>query len=378
MRERKRDPLRELLDREIEAFTAEASRDAGNLSAQRIERLGQLARLIEIRNSSRPKPRNWGAALVLMCTLAVVSVLLFARIPETDIELDVSLAEASFALAKDQVVTNAMELSALGASGLRSVQLPRSRGESRDTSQTLEEPGPAISLTCSSVGTRHGTVTLAPLLLAAGTRVTLHYSELPNQGQLSTNAANLAFQATVDGPVTVGRSGSPARELDFTSPRPVLLEGGSEETELDLIFSEMPQSPFSPQLQVQDLSFARIDQFLGPDRTLIKRLSTILSGTLYFESLNGQERRLRPGEELRFERSHGEIRTLDLADHHIGLKFHGRVRGMTTGAGEGHRSLMPTYLEWLWARHGLSLLWATSLYFFGLIAGALRWWGIRI
>lgn len=293
MRERKRDPLRELLDREIEAFTAEASRDAGNLSAQRIERLGQLARLIEIRNSSRPKPRNWGAALVLMCTLAVVSVLLFARIPETDIELNVSLAEASFALAKDQVVTNAMELSALGASGLRSVQLPRSRGESRDTSQTLEEPGPAISLTCSSVGTRHGTVTLAPLLLAAGTRVTLHYSELPNQGQLSTNAANLAFQATVDGPVTVGRSGSPARELDFTSPRPVLLEGGSEETELDLIFSEMPQSPFSPQLQVQDLSFARIDQFLGPDRTLIKRLSTILSGTLYFESLNGQERRLR-------------------------------------------------------------------------------------
>jgi hypothetical protein len=376
MRERRRDPLRELLDREIDAFTAEAARDAGNLSAQRIEGLGHLARLIEIRNSLRQKPRNWWAALVLMGTLAVVSLLLFARIPETDIELEVSLAESSFALAKDQVLTSAMELSALGVSGLRGVQLPRSRGESREVSQTLDDSNPAISLTRSSIGKRHGTVTLAPLLLAAGTRVTLHYSELPNQCQLSTNAAGLALQATVDGPVTVGPSGSPAREMDFTSPRPVLLEGGSEETELDLTFSSMPQSPFSPQLQVQDLSFARIDQFLGPDRTLVKRLSTILSGTLYLESLNGQERRLRPGEELRFERSQGEIRTLELADHHIGLKFHGRVRGMTTGAGEGHRSLMPTYLEWLWARHGLSLLWATSLYIFGLIASALRWWGV--
>jgi len=378
MRKHTRDPLRELLDREIDALTAEAEMAAGNISAERIEGLGHLARLIEIRNSQRSKPRNWWAALVLMGTLVIMSVLLFAKVPETDIELEVSLAEASFALAKDQVVTNAIELSGLGASGLRSVQLPRSRSESRDTSQTRDESSPAISLTRSSIGTRHGSVTLEPLLLAAGARVTLYHSELPNQCLLSTNVAGLAMQATVDGPITVGWSGSPAHELDFGSPGPVLLEGGSEESQLDLTFSGMPQSPFSPQLQVQDLSFARIDQFLGPDRTLLKRLSTILSGTLYFESLNGQERRLRPGEELRFERSNGEIRTLELADNHISLKFHGRVSGMTTGAGEGQRSLMPTYLEWLWARHGLSLLWATSLYFFGLIAGALRWWGVRI
>jgi hypothetical protein len=39
---------------------------------------------------------------------------------------------------------------------------------------------------------------------------------------------------------------------------------------------------------------------------------------------------------------------------------------------------MPTYLEWLRARHGLSLLWGTTLYLFGVIVGALRWWGIRL
>ena len=362
----------------MDAFAAEAVRDPGNLSAQRIEALGHLARLIEIRNSLRQKPRNWWAVLVFIGTLVVASVLLFARVSETDIELEVSLAEFSFALAKDQVLTSAMELSVLGVSGLRNAHLPRPRGESLEASPSPGGPGAAVSLARSSIGTRHGTVTLAPLLLPAGTHVTLRYSNVTNRCQLSTTAAGLTLQATVDGPITVGLSGFPARELDFASPRPVLLEAGPEEIDLDLAFSKMPQSPFSPQLQAADLSFARIDQFLGADRTLLKHLSTILSGILNFESLNGQELRLRPGEELRFEHSHGEIRTLELADHHIGLKFHGRVHGMTSGAGDGRRSLMPTYLEWLGARHGLSLLWATSLYFFGLIAGALRWWGARI
>jgi hypothetical protein len=35
---------------------------------------------------------------------------------------------------------------------------------------------------------------------------------------------------------------------------------------------------------------------------------------------------------------------------------------------------MPTWLEWLRARHGLSLLWGTALYLFGLAVGVLRWW----
>jgi hypothetical protein len=140
----------------------------------------------------------------------------------------------------------------------------------------------------------------------------------------------------------------------------------------------MPQAPMVPQLQVGDLSVLRIDQFFGPGRTLVTRLSTILSGTLFFESLNGEERHLHGGEELQFERSTGELRTLELEADRIAWKFHGRVRGMTTGTGEGRRSLMPTCLEWLRARHGLTLLWGTSVYVFALIAGALRWWGVRI
>lgn len=95
---------------------------------------------------------------------------------------------------------------------------------------------------------------------------------------------------------------------------------------------------------------------------------------LYFQSLNGKERSLRPGEKIRFEQVRGEIRTLRLDDNQIALKFHGHVQGMSTGSPENRSSLMPTCLEWLSARHSLSLFWGTTLYLFGLITGILRWW----
>jgi hypothetical protein len=78
---------------------------------------------------------------------------------------------------------------------------------------------------------------------------------------------------------------------------------------------------------------------------------------------------------IHFEQVRGEIRTLRLQDNNIDLKFHGRVRGLGAGPEENPRSLMPTWLEWLRARHSLSLFWGAAIYLFGLIAGVLRWWG---
>ena len=366
-----KDPLRELLDHRLEALAAQAVRAGSVPSAAEIESIASLAKLIDLRNSLRPKQRNRWPALVLAATLAVVSILLFVRVGETEIELEAASKELSFALAKEQMITGALDLAALGVSGLRSVELPV-------TASGVQSGAPAVELTRDSVKGRAGSVTLAPMLLPARARITLRRSDVPNQYGVIVRAAGLSLQGALNGPIRVGLAGAPAREYDFASPQPIVFAGGSEDITLDLTFLAMPQEPVVRQLQVGDLSVLRIDQFLEPGRTIVTRLSTILSGTLFFESLNGQERKLRDGEELQFERSDGELRTLELAANHIGWKFHGRVRGMTTGTGEGRRSLMPTCLEWLRARHEVTLLWATSLYLFALIAGVLRWWGIRI
>jgi len=368
MRRQGPDPLRDLLNREVEAFAAAAQEAKDGLSAQRLETIARLAKVIEIRDAARRTRRNWWPALVFVGTVAVLSVLCFATVRETEIELEIWAGQISFTLAKEQVVTETLAVSSLGVSGVRTVELPQS-----------EEVQPsAISVTPGAEGGRSGSLTLAPLSFPANASLRLQRLDSAKRFRLSTNAAGLAVQATIAGPTNLAFASMPARTLDFPRPRSIVIHKGAEDLDVDLAFQTLPQSPLAPQIAVRQLSFLEIDQFLAPDSTLVRHLSTILSGTLYFESLNGQERRLRAGEQLQFDLSRGVIRTVELAGSGIGLKFHGLVRGMTTGTGEGRRSLMPTYVEWLRARHGLSLLWATALYAFGLVAAALRWWGIRI
>jgi hypothetical protein len=373
MRESRKDPLREFLDRELVALTSEATSTNAAPSTERIETLNNLNRLIELRDCLGKKRRVWILPLVLVATLIIASALLFARVDETDVELELSLSGLSFTLARDQVFTGATELTELGVSGIRNVELPDPLGRPIETDESPE----SLSLEAGTAGPRKGTVTLAPVVVPTGTRLTLQCADIARKYRLSTNAGGLSLRASIDGPVEVRPSGSATLKFDLAAPRAVFIEGDGDGLDLDLTFAAVPRSSFSSQLDVSEIAFSGIDQFLDLDRTVVRRISTILAGKLYFESLNGAERQMRPGEDLQFRRSRGELRTVELADHSISVRFRGHVSGMTSGTGEGRRSLMPTYLEWLQARHGLALLWGTSVYFFGLIAAALGWWGVR-
>jgi hypothetical protein len=373
-----KDPLRERFEKELETLAADAAGSEDGLLPPRIEMLNGLARLIETRDALRPKPRNWWPPLVLAGTLAIVSVLLFARVRETEIELDVSVTQLGFSLPRAQVLSDAIDLSSLGISGIRNVQLPASQ-ESQATEAAPSGNGQTASFVSASIAeAQHGTITLAPVVLPSSAAVRVGCSDAPNQYRLSLSAQGVELKAAVSGTVTLSVPGSPNRVTVFATPKQITAQGGSEEIDVDLTFPSSPRLGLSPQMEVREMDLMRLDQFLEPDQTFVKHLSTILSGTLFLESLNGQAFKLRPGEELLFEHSQGEIRSLVLAGNHIDLKYHGKVTRMTAGTGEGRRSIMPTYLEWLRARHGLSLFWATSLYLFGLAGAALSWLGVRL
>jgi hypothetical protein len=374
----KRDAFRDLLSREATAIRDEVIQSGGQVSAERLASLERLARLAELSDAVQPPRRKrWPVAVALGLTLLLVSILLFVRVPATEIELDLVLSEVSFVLSSAQRLSGALGLSALGVSGLREVGLPADAR--RDASRRGGSDGAevAIRLSVDSSGTHRGTVDLAPLILPAGTQVWVRRTGVSRQYRISLKspqASKVVLGADVNGPVRVAPSGAPAEAHDFPSPRAVVFEPGSDEVDLDVTFLSGADTAFSSNISVRQVSLFRIDEFRDPNRTFARRTSTILSGALYFESLNGQELKLRPGTGLQFERTDGEIRTLELGDHGLIVKFHGTVLGMTAGPGETRRNLMPTYLEWLTARHGLSLLWATTFYLFGLLLSALRWW----
>lgn len=376
MSKAEKDPVRELLRRKANALASKAVGSEG-LSDEDIAGLGRLAKLIEIREAALPPRRNWWAAGVLACTLAIVSVLLFVRVPETDVELDLTISGVRFTLASDQVIAGAMRVAQLGVSGLRRVELPIDAEAGGGAGQFSADQS-AIRVSVNGSAKSPGVATLAPLSLSTGASIGLQPVGGPYEYTLSIRAPAVAMRVDVSGAVDLALAGSPQRQVDFRSPRPILLRGGQDDVDLDMTFPAATPSPFSSQLAVRDLALFRIDEFTEGNRNLVRRVSTILSGTLFLESLDGEAHHLRPGEALQFEKSDGEMRELQLADNRIGLRYHGQVQGMTTGSGEGRHSLMPTYLEWLRARHGLSLLWGAALYVFGLAAGALRWWGVRL
>jgi hypothetical protein len=143
--------------------------------------------------------------------------------------------------------------------------------------------------------------------------------------------------------------------------------------DFDLTFSGDVERSFSAHFPITDLSMWHVEESHDLAGTLVDRVSTILSGSLFLSALEDREYKLRSGQPLEFTQPSGILRKLSLADGKISLRFEGAVHGIRTGAGEGFRSLMPTYLEWARARHGVTLLWGSAIYIFGLAMAVLRW-----
>jgi hypothetical protein len=368
------DRLRELLRRNAKTLTDEAIESGGEISAGKLEELGRLARLVEVRAAEvQPHRARWPIAVLVGITLIVVSVLLFARVPETEIELDLVLSDVSFKLPRQQVLSGVIKLSTLGVSGQNEIRFPRVGTRAEQTLRASEGLGSAIRLTAVSDGKQQGTITLAPVTVPSETQFWLRPTDIPNAFRLTIKGSSLKLKVDVSGPVGVALAGMRYEELNFVSPQTIHLQAAANDVDIDLGFPSAPTKVFSPQLAATAVSLFSVTELLDDEHTIVNRVSTVVSGSIYFESLGGRELRLRSGEAISFESSQGEIRTLAMQEGQIAFAFHGKVRGMMAGMDQ-KRSLMPTYLEWLRARHSLSLLWGTTLYILGLIISVRGWW----
>jgi hypothetical protein len=379
----KNDSLRELLARRAKALAEEASRPNGHPSTENVQELELLAKIVNIRDAAiaPPSRKRWPVAAVLGLTLLIVSILLFVHIPETEIELDLKASEVSFVMSTQQALTQTIGLTALGASGLELVVSAAGIDHGALGTLPLDRPAAAIHLSVESSDKPKGTINLASLVLPAGTQVSLRGTRTSHESRLSLTipeGSETTGKVELNGSVLAGLAGSIPIKLDLVSPRAILLQAGSRALDLDLQFADGAHHALTPNVAVRDLLLSRIDESQGLERTVIHQVSTVVGGTLYIESLNGKERKLRAGETVRFANSVGEFRTLEMLDDGVALRFVGRVQGMSTGWGEHASSLMPTYLEWLKANQALVLMWSVTLYVFGVVVAILRWWRVSI
>ena len=256
-------------------------------------------------------------------------------------------------------------LASLGASGLAGAALPGA---------PAGPGGAARALLQAASGAGGGTISLAPLVGAAGAEVTLRTSDVPNELRLSVKGLDGSVRVDVSGTISARLSPQPRQTIDAATPQAVELAPGPGEVDLDLVALNPAVSPLAPSLAISTLTLARIDEVSQGGRSVVRRISTLQSGSVFFEELGGREHRLRAREALRFREARGEIRAVRVADGRLVVNFHGRVRGMASGSLDRPHNLMPSWLEWLRANQPLGLLWGTALYLFGLLTTLWQWW----
>ncbi len=357
--------LRRLLARRTEETAAEVVQ-TGTVPGDRMEELTRLERLLKLRESSRAgERRGWSLPLVAGITLLVASFLLFTHVRNTPVELDLTVSEIGFVVPTSQPLSNPMSATTVRVSGLTTVQLPD------------ENPRPASYVVVSTPhASGSGTIDVNPVTVPAGTAVLLRPGQSPRTYELIIKGPAASLALSVNGSVQfTGPKGFSAPRV-FAWPRRVELRPDSEEVRLTVTLSGTDDIsvPLWTPLPVQDLSLSSLDRFATADRPLVRSVSTIRSGTVFFEALPGQMHALRMGEELQFGQSRGEVREWRLRDSGIGVRFRGRVSGLTTGSEGARRTLMPTRLEFWRAQHGLALLWGTTAYVVGAFLTVLGWW----
>jgi hypothetical protein len=227
--------LRRLLAQQAQTVADEALRTQGEIQPDELEKLEQLTRLVRIYDSPplQPQRRWWPAAAVFFGSFLFVSILLFARVPKTEVVLKATVSEFCFELAKNQVITDLIGLRSLGASDLEEIRLPRSRTKPNHTI-SAQGSNLAMSVSGCSKEKEQGKVSLAPLRLPSGSVVRVVHLETPYRYQMSIERAKFELQANVNGPTRIGFSKGPTELRNFKSPRPLVLIPRSKDVDVFL------------------------------------------------------------------------------------------------------------------------------------------------
>lgn len=367
-----RETLRTLRDTEV-AKAAQAALRSGEISEAEGDALDRLARLVELEDARTPTWRSRAPVIaVTIGTLVVVSVLFFARVTSTDIELDVEATRLSFSLPTRQTLTEMLPVSKLGAGRLREAEIPRVGKQDSQTFRS-DEGDVAVQVAPATAADRRGTVTLEGLILPPASSVSVTHAGAPRQYRIEVTAAAPDLHVALFGPTDLSVTGSGKRTLDFDVPGAMTLRSGKNGLFFDIALPEGAAGSLATQLAARNLSLQDVDESSDGNRTIVRRVSSIVLGTLYLEELDGKERKLRAGELLQFAQSEGELRSVRLDADRMVLNFQGTVQGMTIGRGRNQISLMPTWLEWLQARHGVSLFWGSALYLCGIAIAVFKW-----
>jgi hypothetical protein len=312
-------------------------------------------------------------SLIAFPTFAVLGLHL-TRVPETLIALDATVSEFESMLSAEREVTDSLLVSELAVAGVREIEFPRVR-TGRD------EPRNGYTINAEKLLLRRGnhaqptdSVTLGPVLAPAGARV-LYRQTLPaSRLRISLQGSTLPMRVNVRGIILVQLPREGPTDLDFGSPRAVVLTPDENGADLDLTLINPPSNLLPIPLPVSHISLSRIDERVTTGRSEVVEVSTIVSGEIRVGQVTERAVTLYPTRLLRLGEVSGEIKTIGLAGDGIHVRFEGTVRRIQNCLGNVCESMMPTWLGSLLVRQRLLLFFVAVVYIMTVLVVLMRVW----
>lgn len=360
---------RKVLESKMAAIRNEASHGNGTVDSEAVRQVKDLNSLREIEESLVPavQPKRWPLALAFFCTLVIVSVLFFAHVWTTRIDLDATVSEITFTVDGQTSFSPPLALKRAQIAG---VELD----PQKVWACAVPSEASTFILQAVEASSLQSTVSVDKLDLPQGTVITVaHPGDSFRENVKLTfpkNARDLSivFSAVGNAQLQNGK----CKTTHFASPFDHLTFHPSEQT-VDLSSEPLAEDPpMSIDIPASDISLYRVTTGSEPNVAYASRPSTVFSGSLFFDSVGSRERKLREGERIELTGFHGFVFMLHSQKDRLRVRFSGEVADVRSG--ESNSTLKPTLFDYLTANHGLSTLWASVFYCFGVLLTFLKFW----
>jgi len=347
-------------------LTAEAV--AGDeIRDETLEKLRQLSELdASLPRLSAPPARRWPVILICLGVFLVPGIMISLKVPTVEVQLSLLVSELSWTQAQGGQVMGKVDLKSLSARSFDTIELPQTREAPKEK---LTEP-PANF--CAS-GACNGRISLKSAHADSNSKVSISGTAGESVLSLSMLGPKTKAEAILSGSVDIDSGGR--RQRDFGRGRSVALAAADPRPlDLDLRFGADPDVSFPAHIAIAGLSLQKLEYVVIGGLRTTRKVSTVLEGDIFNQSMNDKRHNLRKGEALMVDGVEGEIRSMRVTAKGIRLDYHGKVTNISVGSSNNPRSLMPNWLEWFSERHGVKLLWGAFLWLTTTLFGVIEWW----
>jgi hypothetical protein len=365
---------KKMIESRLAAIRQEVSKNQGIVAPQAIRQIKDLNLLFEIQKSlapTAPAPR-WPIAVAFLTTLLVLSILFFGHVRSTVIDLDATVSEIGFTVDDAAHFPLPNLLSRVAIAG---VTLDQQETWACDVSHAG-----VGAFTFQAVGatTPQNAISVSPLELPRGTIVILTHTGNAFHQQLKLTFPDVEYGH----PIVLtarGDANLKSENCDATSvasPFDHLTFHAVAHETLDLSFDPLEEDlPTPVDILASKVSFFNVETSSASAAEYALPLSTIYSGSLFFDSVGGRERKLREGERIEFSGFKGVVHVLHAQKDRFRTRITGEVADVRSD--ESDSTLKPTYFEYLTVNQGLPALWGAVIYCFGLFIVVKKWWNLE-